>query len=163
MRELLLLDPVCVHNIWGGTKLREEFGMASSHFVVMEDGLPRYRMTEMLEKMEAVEGVEAVIAYDKLAPTGLPEFFLPRDLLEICKRDGMQLVMINSAYETASDAAGAQVEQLNAILKSYDPNGKMTGEAVLTKDLIDTTDVDFQVTSYISTAPIFLIIAITFR
>ena len=26
MRELLLLDPVCVHNIWGGTKLREEFG-----------------------------------------------------------------------------------------------------------------------------------------
>ena len=155
--------PQDMPSIVATNKLREEFGMASSHFVVMEDGLPRYRMTEMLEKMEAVEGVEAVIAYDKLAPTGLPEFFLPRDLLEICKRDGMQLVMINSAYETASDAAGAQVEQLNAILKSYDPNGKMTGEAVLTKDLIDTTDVDFQVTSYISIAAIFLIIAITFR
>ena len=137
--------------------------MASSHFIVMRDDLPRYQMTEMLEKMEAVEGVEAVVAYDKLAPTGLPEFFLPQDVLDIVKQDGMQIVMLNSAYETASDEVGAQVEQLNAILKSYDPNGKMTGEAVLTKDLIDITDVDFQVTSYISIAAIFVIIAVTFQ
>nr|WP_296437658.1 type I phosphomannose isomerase catalytic subunit [uncultured Acetatifactor sp.] len=26
MHELLFLDPVCTHNIWGGTRLREEFG-----------------------------------------------------------------------------------------------------------------------------------------
>ena len=26
LRELLFLDPVCTHNIWGGTRLREEFG-----------------------------------------------------------------------------------------------------------------------------------------
>ncbi len=155
--------PQDMPSIVATNKLRDEFGMASSHFIVMRDDLPRYQMTEMLEKMEAVEGVEAVVAYDKLAPTGLPEFFLPQDVLDIVKQDGMQIVMLNSAYETASDEAGAQVEQLNAILKSYDPNGKMTGEAVLTKDLIDITDVDFQVTSYISIAAIFVIIAVTFQ
>ena len=26
MREILFLEPVCTHNIWGGCKLREEFG-----------------------------------------------------------------------------------------------------------------------------------------
>ena len=26
VRELLLLNPVCTHNIWGGSKLREMFG-----------------------------------------------------------------------------------------------------------------------------------------
>ena len=26
MREILFLTPVCMHNIWGGSKLREEFG-----------------------------------------------------------------------------------------------------------------------------------------
>ena len=155
--------PQDMPSIVATNKLRDEFGMASSHFIVMRDDLPRYQMTEMLEKMEAVEGVEAVVAYDKLAPTGLPEFFLPQDVLDIVKQDGMQIVMLNSAYETASDEVGAQVEQLNAILKSYDPNGKMTGEAVLTKDLIDITDVDFQVTSYISIAAIFVIIAVTFQ
>ena len=25
-KELLFLVPVCMHNIWGGVKLREEFG-----------------------------------------------------------------------------------------------------------------------------------------
>lgn len=27
-KELLFLEPVCTHNIWGGKKLREEFGYA---------------------------------------------------------------------------------------------------------------------------------------
>ena len=25
-KEILFLDPVCTHNIWGGTRLRTEFG-----------------------------------------------------------------------------------------------------------------------------------------
>ena len=25
-REILFLEPKCTHNIWGGTRLREEFG-----------------------------------------------------------------------------------------------------------------------------------------
>lgn len=29
-KELLFLDPVCTHNIWGGTRLREEFGCAEA-------------------------------------------------------------------------------------------------------------------------------------
>ena len=28
-REILILDPVCTHNIWGGTKLRTEYGCAA--------------------------------------------------------------------------------------------------------------------------------------
>ncbi len=28
-KEILFLDPVCTHNIWGGTRLREEFGYAA--------------------------------------------------------------------------------------------------------------------------------------
>ena len=30
MKNLLILEPVCTHNIWGGSKLREEFGYAVS-------------------------------------------------------------------------------------------------------------------------------------
>jgi len=154
--------PQDMPSIVATNKLKDEFNMASSHFIVMSDQVPHYQMKEMLDRMEEVPGVEAVIAYDSLAPAGLPEFFLPQDLLEICKRDGMQLVMINSAYPTASGQVGEQVAALNAILKEYDPQGYMTGEAVLTQDLIDIADVDFQVTNYISIAAIFLIIAITF-
>ena len=155
--------PQDMPSIVATNKLKDDFGMASSHFIVMRDDLPHYEMVEMLEEMEQVPGIESVVAYDKFMTDTIPEFFLPQEVLDICKRDGMQIVMINSAYETASDEVGAQVETLIDILHTYDPDAKMTGEAVLTKDLIDVTDVDFKVTNYISIAAIFLIIAITFR
>ena len=33
-KEILFLDPVCTHNIWGGTRLREDF-----HYPVEGDDL----------------------------------------------------------------------------------------------------------------------------
>lgn len=155
--------PQDMPSIVATNKLKDDFGMASSHFIVMGDDLPHYEMAEMLNEMEQIPGIESVVAYDKFMTDTIPEFFLPREVLDICKRDGMQIVMINSAYETASDAVDGQVEALNQILHRYDPEAKMTGEAVLTKDLIDVTDIDFKVTNYISIVAIFIIIAITFR
>ena len=155
--------PQDMPSIVATNKLKEDYNMASTHFVVMRDDLPHYQMTEMLDRVEAVDGIEAVLAYDRFASGTVPDFFLPEDLLKICKQDGMQIMMINSRYETASDEVGRQVEAVNQILKEYDPNAYMTGEAVLTKDLIDTAGVDFQVTNYISIAAILLIVALTFR
>ena len=57
----------------------------------------------------------------------------------------------------------AQLTQLTALVKSYDPNAYITGEAALTDDLIKTASVDFKVTNYISIAAIFLIVAIVFK
>ncbi len=155
--------PQDMPSIVATNKLKDQFNMASSHFIVMRDDLRHDQMAEMLDKMEQVEGIEAVIAFDKFVSNAIPDFFIPQDILDICKQDGLQIVMINSSYETASDAVGKQVEELDAILKSYDPEAKMTGEAVLTKDLIDIADVDFRVTNYISIIAIFLIIALTFQ
>ena len=52
------------------------------------------------------------------------------------------------------------MEDLNAILKRYDPQGMLIGEAPCMKDMIDTTDHDFQVVNAVSIAAIFLIIAL---
>ncbi len=144
-------------------KLKKDYNMASTHFIVMENGLPHDKMMKLIKELEQVDGIESVVAYDKFASNAIPDFFLPQDLLEIFKKDGMQIMMLNSHYESASDQVAKQVESLNAILKSYDPNAYMTGEAVLTKDLIDTASVDFRVTNYISIAAILLIVALTFR
>lgn len=144
-------------------KLKDEFNMASSHFVVIRDDIPYRDCLDMIDKIEQVSGVESVVAYDKFVSNTIPEFFIPDSIRDVCKRDGMQIMMINSSYETASDKVGTQVEEINAILKEYDENAYMTGEAVLTKDLIDIADNDFRVTNYISIAAILIIVALTFR
>ena len=71
--------------------------------------------------------------------------------------------MLNTNYASATDEENAQIDELTAIVKKYDPNGLLTGEGVLTKDLIDVTDRDFVVTGVISVIAIFILIAICFK
>ena len=155
--------PQDMPSIVATNKLKDEYNMASSHFVVMRDDLSHSEMLRLIDELEAVDGVETVVAYDKFASNAIPEFFIPDELREISKQDGMQIMMLNSAYPSASDEVGVQVEALNKILKAYDTNAYMTGEAVLTKDLIDTASVDFEVTNYLSIIAILVIVCFAFK
>ena len=51
-----------------------------------------------------------------------------------------------------------QIDTLNGILKRYDPDGMLIGEAPCMKDMIETTDHDFDVVNAVSIVAIFLII-----
>lgn len=73
------------------------------------------------------------------------------------------MLLANSSYESGTEAQNAQLDALNAIVKRYDPNGVITGEGAMTKDLIEVADVDFRSVSIASIAAVFLIIAISFR
>lgn len=74
------------------------------------------------------------------------------------KSDQWELMLVNSEYTVASDAVNSQLDSLNSILKKYDKNGMLIGEAPCTKDMIEITDHDFQVVTVISIAAIFVII-----
>ena len=88
---------------------------------------------------------------------------LPEDLRQMLRQDGWQLMMVNSSYEPATDQVSGQLDEMQSILNDYDPDAMITGEGAMYRDLIDTAAVDFNVTSYISIAAIFLIIAVVFR
>ena len=155
--------PQDLPSIVANHRLKDEFGMSVSHFAVVSDDLTAAQLAEMEGRIEAVDGVTDLISYHKLLGSGIPEFFVPEELRSMVKAGGHQLMMINSEYDTASDEVSQQVAQLRTILKDYDPDAMLTGEAVLTDDLIVTTAVDFRTTNYISMAAIFLIIAIVFK
>ena len=155
--------PQDLPSIVANHRLKDEFGMSVSHFAIVSDDLTAAQLSEMEGRIEAVEGVTDLISYHKLLGSGIPEFFVPEELRSMVKAGGHQLMMINSEYDTASDEVSQQVAQLRTILKDYDPDAMLTGEAVLTDDLIVTTAVDFRTTNYISMAAIFLIIAIVFK
>ncbi len=155
--------PQDMPSIVSTNKLKDDYDMASTHFIVMRDDLIHAKMVAMEDQLEAVEGVTSVVAYDKLMSNAIPDFFIPQDIKDLCKKDGLQLMMVNSSYPAASDEASVQLEELNALVKSYDPGAYITGEAALTDDLIDIANVDFKVTNYISIIAILLIVAVVFR
>ena len=79
------------------------------------------------------------------------------------KSDQWELMLVNSEYTVASDAVNSQLDSLNSILKKYDKNGMLIGEAPCTKDMIEITDHDFQVVTVISIAAIFVIILLVLK
>ena len=60
----------------------------------------------------------------------------------------------------ASDKVNEQIRSLNGILKKYDEGSMLIGEAPCMKDMIETTNHDFQVVNAVSILAIFLIIAV---
>jgi len=144
-------------------KLSEEYNMVSSHYVILGDGLSDTEQTEMENRIREVKGVTDVFSCHSLLGTGIPDFFVPEAVKNMLKNDGHQLMMINSKYEVATDELAEQITELRGIIKAADPDALLTGEGVMTKDLIDVTAVDFKMTNYISVAAIFVIIAILFK
>lgn len=145
------------------TKLQEDFSMGSTHMVLADASMTQKNMNKMMAEMEQVDGVKAVLGISSVIGSAVPEEILPESVTGIVRSDRYELLLISTEYAVASDAVNAQVDTLNEILKRYDPNGMLIGEAPCTKDLITVTDHDFQVVNILSIAAIFIIIALVFR
>ena len=152
--------PEDMEYVIANSKLSQEFDIASTHMLLVSAQLPRRSTEQLLTEMEQVEGVKYVLGLESVVGPLVPEEILPDSVRSILKSDNWELMLINSEYKVASDAVGRQVEDLNAILKRYDPQGMLIGEAPCMKDMIDTTGHDFQVVNAVSIAAIFLIIAL---
>ena len=72
------------------------------------------------------------------------------------------MILVNSSYKSGADEQNHQLEELDAIVKSYDPQGVISGEGAMTKDLIQVADVDFRNVNITSIAAVFVIILISF-
>lgn len=142
------------------SKLSEEFDMASTHMVLVDASTPNKDVRSMIKEMEKVDGVKYVLGMESVVGSLVPEEIIPDDLRSVLESDNWKLMLINSQYKVASDEVNNQVTELNNILKKYDPNGMLIGEAPCTKDMIETTDHDFQVVNAVSIVAIFLIIAV---
>ncbi len=150
-------------SIVANSKLKSEFDMSTNHFILLHDDLSAADMSAMEDQLNDVPGVTSMISYHSLLGTGIPDFFIPEEVRDMLKQGGWQMMLVNSSYETASNEVAEQLQQITSIVKAYDPDALITGEAAMTEDLIQTTAVDFNVTNYISIAAIFLIVMVVFK
>lgn len=144
-------------------KMKDEFNMATTHFIIVDDALPPYQLRAMEREIEDVNGVESMLAYDKFVGPLIPDDFVPDDVKDLCKKGGLQMIMVNSRYKAAHEEENRQIDEINAIVKRYDPAGIITGEGAMTKDLSEITTVDIKVTNILSIAAILVIIGICFK
>lgn len=152
--------PEDIEYVIANSKLSEEVDIASTHMVLVNADLPAKDVRNMIDEMDEVEGVKYVLGLESVLGSRVPQEILPERLVSTLKSENWELLLINSEYKVASDKVNEQIDSLNAVLKKYDENGMLIGEAPCMKDMIETTDHDFQVVNTVSILAIFLIIMI---
>ena len=155
--------PGYLTSMQGFEKLKNDFDMACTQFVIVDDSIPAAKLMEMEKKLENMDGVSSLLAYNSIVGPAIPDDILPDEIMQLCKQDGLQLFLVNSKFDPATPELTAQLQQMEQIVKSYDPNAYITGEGAIEQGLIDTTDRDFAVTAALSVAAIFILIAIVFK
>ncbi|EOS60997.1 hypothetical protein C815_00723 [Firmicutes bacterium M10-2] len=155
--------PSDLTSVEGTNQLKEKFNMTTTHFVILDDQVPTKDIQAIIDQIEKVDGVSNVIGYEKYIGPGVPSTFEPKVIQDILHNGGKRLIIINSDYHSATNELNKQLDQIDTILHKYDPQAKIAGEGSMTRDLITTTNTDFQMVNIVSIIAILLIIAVTFK
>lgn len=152
--------PADMDYVIANSKLQQKFGVGATHMILVSADLAESDIRSMMEEMEQVDGVKYVLGMESVIGSLVPEEIIPKSVKTVLESDNWKLLLVNSAYKTASNEVNSQITELNTILKKYDSTGMLIGEAPCTKDLIEITDKDFKVVNTISIIAIFVIIAL---
>ena len=155
--------PQDLTGIVGTNKLGEDFGMTTSHFILVHDDLTATQVSDLCDELKDVDGITQVVSLDSITGPGFDTELLPDSVMEILQSGGYKLILANSSYKTGTDAINSQLDKMIGLIKNVDPEGVITGEGAMTKDLIEVADVDFKNVNVWSIMAVLVIIAISFK
>ena len=144
-------------------EVKAQFNVSNMHIVMMDRDMDSKQKKKMMEEIGNVKGVKSTISMSSLLGPTIPESMIPENLRSMLQSDEYELAFVSSEYESATDEVNEQVKAIDKIVKSYDKNGMVIGEAPLMKDLQDVTDIDLTRVNVISIAAIFIIILLIFK
>lgn len=155
--------PKYLDSIKANEKLSDTFDMNATHMVLADADLSAKDAKSMLDEMSDIKGIKFALGLDSILGSAIPRNIVPEELTDTLKQGGWQLMLVQSEYKAATNEVNQQCTELNRIIKKYDNNAMLIGEAPCTKDLITITDKDFKIVSAISILAVFLIIAFVFK
>lgn len=155
--------PQDLNSVVANAKLDEEFDMATTHIVMCDSDMSPKEVNKMVSEIDKTDGVSFAMSLDTLIGPSIPQEAIPESVTSILKSENWQMMLVGSSYKVASDEVNDQVDKIDEIIKKYDKNAMIIGEAAATKDLISITDHDFKVVNIVSIAAIFVIILVALR
>ena len=144
-------------------ELKKDFDMSNIHMVMLDRSMDAKQKSKMFDEIDSVKGVKWTISMNSLIGPAVPDSMIPNDIKEMLQSDDYELAFVCSEYESATEEVNTQIASIDKIVKSYDKNAMVIGEAPLMKDLEDVTNVDLVNVNTLSIAAIFIIIMIIFK
>ena len=144
-------------------KLEDTFDMSTMHIIMMDKNISTANKTTLMKDIEKVDGVKWAFGLNSVFGANVPNSMIPKDVKDMLQSDEQELVFVCSKYSSATDESNSQIAAINDLVKKYDSNGMVIGEAPLMKDLQDVTDIDLVNVNVASVAAIFIIIMLVFK
>ena len=144
-------------------KLEDTFDMSTMHIIMMDKNISNANKTTLMKDIEKVDGVKWAFGLNSVFGANVPASMIPKDVKDMLQSDEQELVFVCSKYSSATDESNSQIAAINDLVKKYDSNGMVIGEAPLMKDLQDVTDIDLVNVNVASVAAIFIIIMLVFK
>ena len=144
-------------------KLEDTFDMSTMHIIMMDKNISNANRTTLMKDIEKVDGVKWAFGLNSVFGANVPASMIPKDVKDMLQSDEQELVFVCLKYSSATDESNSQIAAINDLVKKYDSNGMVIGEAPLMKDLQDVTDIDLVNVNVASVAAIFIIIMLVFK
>ena len=150
--------PASLGSVQANEALEENYDISSVSMILVDSDMSSRETREMLDEIKTVDGVNFALGLDSVVGSLVPDEIIPVDAVSKLQSDNWKLIVVSSAYQVATDEINAQCDEIQNIIKRYDPTSMFVGEAPATKDLIEITDRDFKIVSLVSIGAIFLLI-----
>ena len=105
--------PQDLTGIVGTNKLGEDFGMTTSHFILVHDDLTATQVSDLCDDLKDVDGITQVMSLDSITGPGFDTSLIPDGIMEILQSGGYKLILANSSYKTGTDAINNQLTEMN--------------------------------------------------
>lgn len=160
--DLTLSLPENLDSVVSTKVLQDKYDLSSANMILVNSDMASQEIIDMVDEIDDVPGVSSAIAMEKITGADLPKDFLPESLSGELRGENYEMILLASEYKTGSDEANEQCNSIEKIIKKYDEDGMLVGEAACTRDLINITNEDFKRVSAVSIGVIFIIIAVIY-
>ena len=144
-------------------KLSNQFHLSNVYMLLLENGIDAKDKQEMIEQVKEVDGVKWCIGMNSVVGSGVPEEVIPEELSKMLQGENYEVEFVASDFASATDEQNEQIKQVDRIVKGFNKNSMVIGEAPLMKDLSDVSSTDTRNVNIASIAAIFVIIMLVFK
>ena len=161
--DLSLSLPDTLESVKAQNKISKDYQLGSANIILLDTGIPAKDVKSLLNEVKDTKGVQMALGLESVLDGSIPDSYLPEAVTKELKSDKNEMLLFMSEYKTGSDEANEQCNEVEKIIKKYDRNGMLVGEAACTRDLIKITNKDFATVSFVSIFLIFIIVALVFK
>ncbi len=139
--------------------IKDKFGISEVIYLITDKSESRSKEDDFQNALKSISNVKSTQCIESLADSEIPDSFLPDKLKDQFQEGKYRYMMINLSTKAAEDSTNQAIASIEKKAEHYyGKNYYLSGEAVLTRDLISLTDKDIKTVDIISIAAVFIIL-----